>query len=839
MTAIIVQCRLSSTRLPRKALKELGGKSVLEWTLNSMKKINADSYFVATDEDSFAELEPVAKKCGWEIFAGPRDDVLERFCLLIEKIKADVVIRATADNPFLFYEAASALLEEYEKEKPDYITWTGLPHGSGVEIFNAHSLLEAKKSTSSEYDHEHVGPALYNHKDKFNCLFIKSPARWYYPEFRTTIDTYADYARAQLIFRSVNSDGAGVTEPFTTEQIVSALNKSEIQNMILLVPCVKKGKGTGHLLRCLKIAADIGATVYIPQNANLKEKDSLIQNAFDYGLEPWQITDKWPSPGEYGLIFTDAFELEKKQAYSLHKLAPVVSLDEGSEFTSCCDYLLNVIPPINEDLQVNLSDSRFIELPQNRRNSPRPRNAEEIKKVLISIGGEDPLSFAIPASIAFARLGKHVTTIKKGITNSASLIPNEFFENLEFLEPVDNLKEKLFKYDLVVTHYGLTAYEASAAGCAVLLVGTSPLHVALAQKYGFVCLRNFNMSSQDLNKILDETEFLYSYPEEEIPLIQSLSLSSFVRSFADAKRLSCPVCSKSGEKTDVDSIVARTPLRTFRRCSECGMIYMSFNRSKDMNYDKNYFADQYKNQYGKTYLEDFESIKKQCVRRVNVISSICGNKKYPQTSLFSQKESSDKRQLSVLDVGCAYGPFLSAAFDSGYKVYGTDISQDAVDYVRTKLNFPSACSAFPDFNPLQEFGVNSFDAVTMWFVIEHFKNLEEVLKAVNKLLKTGGIFAFSTPSASGVSARFNREKFFEQSPSDHFTLWEIPSSSDILSRFGFNVEKIISTGHHAERFPLFEKFGWKKGSIPYKLLNILSRLFKLGDTFEVYCRKIR
>ena len=38
MTVVITQCRLSSTRLPRKALKDLGGKSVLEWVLNSMKK---------------------------------------------------------------------------------------------------------------------------------------------------------------------------------------------------------------------------------------------------------------------------------------------------------------------------------------------------------------------------------------------------------------------------------------------------------------------------------------------------------------------------------------------------------------------------------------------------------------------------------------------------------------------------------------------------------------------------------------------------------------------------------------------------------------------------------
>ena len=49
--AVIVQCRLSSSRLPGKALKMLGDKPVLAWVLTSMKKVKADKYFVATQDD--------------------------------------------------------------------------------------------------------------------------------------------------------------------------------------------------------------------------------------------------------------------------------------------------------------------------------------------------------------------------------------------------------------------------------------------------------------------------------------------------------------------------------------------------------------------------------------------------------------------------------------------------------------------------------------------------------------------------------------------------------------------------------------------------------------------
>ena len=115
--AIIVQCRLSSTRFPQKALKDLGGKTVFQWVLDAMKKVPADWYYVATDSASMAELKPIAEKCGWNIVEGPLEDVLDRYCMVIKKIGCKTVLRATADNPFLFYEAAASLVEEYRRQK--------------------------------------------------------------------------------------------------------------------------------------------------------------------------------------------------------------------------------------------------------------------------------------------------------------------------------------------------------------------------------------------------------------------------------------------------------------------------------------------------------------------------------------------------------------------------------------------------------------------------------------------------------------------------------------------------------------------------------------------------
>jgi hypothetical protein len=102
-------------------------------------------------------------------------------------------------------------------------------------------------------------------------------------------------------------------------------------------------------------------------------------------------------------------------------------------------------------------------------------------------------------------------------------------------------------------------------------------------------------------------------------------------------------------------------------------------------------------------------------------------------------------------------------------------------------------------------------------------------------LNTGGVLAFSTPNSSGISGRLSLKKFLEKSPADHWTVWDARRVKKILRRFGFAVKKITVTGHHPERFPLCS--GLQSG-LAYSIVLFLSRLFRLGDTFEVYAEKM-
>jgi len=808
--AVIIQCRLSSTRLPGKAIMDLGGFPVLAWALKSMKKVPADYYYVATDFDSYDALKPICEANGFQIFAGDLNDVLKRFCDLIKTLDVKTIIRGTADNPFLFYEAAEESVkdfEEYNKGKfhCDYLTYSGLPHGSGVEIFSAEALLKAAEQTSDPYDHEHVGPALYKHTDKFKCNFVKAPRRYNHPELRTTIDTYSDYLRAIQVVNYLGINNA----PYTTEEILEAMKSKSVQTPVILAPSVVKGHGTGHLRRCLEAAIGKPFFVYIPEDNTLEETDSLLEEYKLKGFKASQIITALPDCTYPPIIISDSFELTKEdlEKFSINK--GIISIDEGSEYHQHCDYLLDIIPSLKTTRKANLTDSAFIQKPENVRKTEV--DSKNINNILVCLGGEDPAGLTIPCCNAISQCypKAKITAVTKNEERQE--------ENVAYVKPIANLKEQLCNYDLVFTHYGLTAFEAAFAGCGVILLPTSPLHVQLAKKYNFAFIEETKIT---VNSIVQAVTSPNLIPGQDNNC-HNESLSDFIENLSTGQKLVCPVCDKA--PITPDEIVSRNETRTYRRCRNCSMVYIQWTVEPDKKYQKSYFFDEYKKQYGKTYQEDFESIKEQGKRRISEIKSIYGNLK-------------DK---NTLDIGCAYGPFLSAAADSGLNPFGTDISDDAVSYVQSELHFPASSSKFPEINVEEEFGVQQFDIVTMWYVIEHFKNLDEVLRKVSAITKKGGIFAFSTPSGQGISAVSDADHFYTISPTDHYTVWEPSKANKILKKYGFQVEKIVSTGHHPERFPSVKAKDIKKGSVRWNLIDKLSRVRKLGDTVEIYAKKIK
>jgi 2-polyprenyl-3-methyl-5-hydroxy-6-metoxy-1,4-benzoquinol methylase len=363
-------------------------------------------------------------------------------------------------------------------------------------------------------------------------------------------------------------------------------------------------------------------------------------------------------------------------------------------------------------------------------------------------------------------------------------------------------------HEWVLTLFGLTAYEAASCGCKVVTIAPSPYHKELAVAAGFASAGIGHPNKEVLSDLLETGSLVEKKSRETVPP-ESKSIASRLIELPTGMGRGCPVHGTRGPA------IYRDREKSYFRCPRCRLVYMERFAEDRESYHTSYFMEEYKKQYGKTYLEDFSSIKSMGGERLSRIRRL------------------RPRNSNLLDIGCAYGPFLAAASEAGFEPAGLDVSTSAVRYVVDELGFPCIEGSILSDDAVRQLPRSTFGVVTLWFVIEHFRDLDALLSRLSSLVEPGGILAFSTPHGQGVSARSAPEQFCERSPRDHFTVWDRQSAKAVLAEFGFQVETIRVTGHHPERYP-----GVAAGRLPKAIAAIHSKLFGWGDTFEVYARRV-
>ncbi|MDR3019529.1 MAG: methyltransferase domain-containing protein [Treponema sp.] len=619
---------------------------------------------------------------------------------------------------------------------------------------------------------------------------------------------------------------------------------------ILLVPACEPGKGGGHLSRCMALVRDLrslGREAWLFLSDNLNK---LLDNSdFD---RSWLATDNIISTKPWEFIILDRFQTPGDELARWKEIAPVIGIDEGGKHRSNFDFLIDILIPKKISAhEPNISDVSLLKFPP--KSQLKKRTADNKLKILVTFGHEDPTGLGIKTVenlLTTNHEGIEITLIRGGLNNEELIVKNE--KRFKIIDSIPNLSERLGEYDLVITHYGITAYEALYAGTSVLLVNPTPYHEKLSKAAGFKTVKPKFTTTEDtefhgekyIKKIAPD---MLAYQNSVISVVKSLAkfrkycnklasfygldkegrnLAELVNRFSPQVNRFCLVCR---EKAPVEC-VTRFSERTYRRCGKCGIIFMDRINPPPVVYEREYFFESYKRQYGKTYIEDFPNLIAMAKRRLSVI------KASREWGVGSWKCVGEKGKGRLLDIGCAYGAFLIAAREEGYSTYGIEPAEDAVKYVNEKLNIPAVTGYFPNFLLPTPYSP-PYDIITLWYVIEHFTDCSVALSEVNKLLKSGGILAFSTPSFSGVSGKASLRKFLEKSPADHYTIWSPVICKKPLSLAGFKVKKVVNIGHHPKRFPVLGKLAKSKLSPMYWLLLAISRILKLGDTFEVYAVK--
>ena len=574
---------------------------------------------------------------------------------------------------------------------------------------------------------------------------------------------------------------------------------------ILFIPSVRKGNGTGHLKRCIDWGRELGAIhFYTPQ----KETDLSTEWSKNKDIM-WHdtvIAEDWK------MVIIDNRETDKIPE-SLSSV-PVIAIDESGLMRRSASYTIDIIPGMRPGLEPNIQTLGFMNTPVKK----RPPGGE-LKNILVSFGGEDPSGLSLKLLNALKSDDFFHGNYNWHIVSSALEPAAIKTDRIKITGSIPELRTSIPEYDLVICSFGLTAFEALSCEVPVILMNPSLYHDKLSSSAGLTFLpkawkKSERILAKEAGKIMKNRDWLDKICQKQFGHYKqgnSQSNKTLPRYLAsmEISRDSCPACGSKQRNA-----LVRFTNKSYFRCSDCTMIYMVQFRKKDTIYTEDYFFSEYKSQYGKTYIEDFENIASMGQDRLAFIKRF------------------RKKKGRLLDIGCAYGPFLREAYKSGYETMGLEIAPEAVDYVNNTLHGITARSGNIE-DPSSEFLFEfPFDVVTFWYVIEHMQRLDEVLPRVARMLNPGGLLCLSTPYGRGISALKNRKEFLRSSPEDHYSVWTKSSARRILKKYGFGKIRFRSTGHHPERFPRIFCI-----LLPFSLRALISRLFSLGDSFEIYAKR--
>lgn len=207
---ILVQARMSSSRLPGKVLMKLGHKSVVE---NVVERVSRSKYaknvtVLTSTHYTDDPLVDLLKKLEIRHVRGSLDNVLSRFVRYSENCSSSTLVRVTSDCPVIDHNVLDQTIEHHFKEVADYTSNTlvrSYPRGLDVEVFSVDALQKLSSQIDlSEYEKEHVTPGLYTRALGLKLASLVSTINL--SMHRWTLDTIEDFNFLQEVFREMPKD---------------------------------------------------------------------------------------------------------------------------------------------------------------------------------------------------------------------------------------------------------------------------------------------------------------------------------------------------------------------------------------------------------------------------------------------------------------------------------------------------------------------------------------------------------------------------------------------------------------------------------------------------------
>lgn len=210
---LITQARVGSTRLPKKILKKIGNKTILEIHIERLKNSKTiNKIIIATTnktEDNI--VEEFSKKTKVSCFRGSENDVLDRYYKCAVMANASHIVRVTSDCPLIDPFLVDELVKICVEKDLDYYSNNILelyPDGQDIEVVKFEALKKAWENAILKSDREHVTSFIKKDAQKKRGVF---KSKNHYPQknynnVRLTIDEKEDFNVISKIVEFLGTD---------------------------------------------------------------------------------------------------------------------------------------------------------------------------------------------------------------------------------------------------------------------------------------------------------------------------------------------------------------------------------------------------------------------------------------------------------------------------------------------------------------------------------------------------------------------------------------------------------------------------------------------------------
>ncbi len=241
-------------------------------------------------------------------------------------------------------------------------------------------------------------------------------------------------------------------------------------------------------------------------------------------------------------------------------------------------------------------------------------------------------------------------------------------------------------------------------------------------------------------------------------------------------RRPCPTCGSTDETLELEKDHMRIV-----RCRACDLVFV--NPTFDEAHYKQVYASQaYQDIVRDLGINSHEyRVNRFGVERVGIMAD--------------HLRAPAGRTPRYLDVGCSTGFVVEAARDKGWDAIGIDLNPSAIEFGQSRgLDLRAVALEDAGFAP------GSFDALSLFDVLEHLLDPARTLRACATLLAPGGILFLYVPNFDSASRLLMGANAHFIWPTHHLNYYTPATIRDLMVRHGLAPALIVTEGLDIEDY---------------------------------------